>query len=116
MAAEAFLAVEAVFREEVAAFQGAAVFLAAAAVVSPAAKAVFFVTAVAAFREAAVISPAGAAAVPRIVFRKILHCSPILADRSRVPAECHRVHPEVNQLAVVHRREEARHSCRPAID
>jgi hypothetical protein len=33
-----------------------------------------------------------------------------------VAVECHRVQPEVNQVAVVHRREEARHSCRPAID
>jgi hypothetical protein len=48
--------------------------------------------------------------------RKILHCSPILADHGRVAVECHRIPPEVNQLAVVHRREEARHSYPPAID
>jgi hypothetical protein len=118
MAVEAFLVAEAIFREEVAVSQGAAVFLAAAAVVSPAGRAVFFVTVVAACREAAVIFPAGATAVPldRTVFRKILRCFPISADRGRVAVECHRVQSEVNQLAVVHRREEARHSCRPAID
>ena len=117
-AAEAFLVAEVMFREEVAVSLGAAVFLAAVVVVSPAGRAVFFVTVVAAFREAAVIFPPGAVAVPRdrIVFRKILRCSRISAEHVRVAVECHRVQPEVNQLAVVHRREEARHSCRPAID
>jgi hypothetical protein len=33
-----------------------------------------------------------------------------------VEVECHRVQPEVNQLAVVHQQAEAPHSCRPAID
>jgi hypothetical protein len=124
MAAGAFLAVEVIFREEVAVSlavavcPGAAVFLAAAKVASPAARAVFFVTVVAAFRGAAVVYPAGAAAVPldRTVFRRILHCSPISANRRRVAVECHRAQREVNQVALVHRWEEARHSCHPAID
>jgi hypothetical protein len=118
MGVEAFLVAEVMFRAEVAVSQGAAVFLAPAAVVSPAVRAVFFVTVVAACREAAVIFPAGAVAVlrDRTLFRKILHCSPISAERVRVAVECHRVQPEVNQRAVVHRREEARHSCRPATD
>jgi hypothetical protein len=33
-----------------------------------------------------------------------------------VAVECHRAQPGVNQVAVVHRREEAQHSCHPAID
>jgi hypothetical protein len=80
--------------------------------------AVFLPAVVAPFRAAAILFPAEAAAVPLVptVFRKILRCSPISADRGRVEVECHRVQPEVNQLAVVHRRAEARHSCRPAID
>jgi hypothetical protein len=118
MAGEAFLVAEVMFRAEVAVSQGAAVFLAAAAVVSLAVRAVFFATVAAALWEAAVIFPAGAVAVPRdrIMFRKTLRCFPISAERDQVAVECHRVQPEVNQLAVVHRREEARRSCRPAID
>jgi len=79
--------------------------------------AVFRLAVVAPFRAAAILFPAEAAAIPLAptMFRKILHCSPISADRGRVAVECHRAQPEVNQLAVVHRREEARHSCRPAI-
>ena len=105
------------YREEVAVSLAVAVFLAAAEVVSPAARTVFFET-VAAFRGAAVVYPAGAAAVPldRTVFRKILHCSPISANRSRAAVECHPVKPGINQVAVVHRWEEARHSCHLAID
>jgi hypothetical protein len=118
MAVEASLVAEVMFRAEVAVSQGAAVFLAAAVVVSPVGRAVFFVTVVAVFRETAVIFPAGAVAVPRdrIMFRKTLRCFPISAERDQVAVECHRVQPEVNQLAVAHRREEVRRSCRPAID
>jgi hypothetical protein len=138
VAAEAFLAVEVVFREEVAVLLEvreaspavaavspavaisleAAVFLAAAAVVPPGAAAVFLVAAVAAFPGATIVSPAQAALVPLDIsmFRAILHCSPISADRGRVAVECHRVQPEVNQATDVHRWEEARHSCRLAID
>jgi hypothetical protein len=137
VAAEAFLGAEVVFREEVAislqvkgvfpevaavslavvVSLGAAVFLAAAEVVSPGAAAVFLVALVAAFPGATILFPAGAVAVPLdTVLRAILHCSPISADRDRVAAEYHRVLPEVNQAAVVHRWEEARHSCPPAID
>jgi hypothetical protein len=138
MAAEAFLAVEVIFREEVAvslevtgvfpavaavslaaaAFLGAAAFLAAAEVVCPGAAAVFLAAAVALFRGAAVVFSPEAVAVPLdiSVFRTILHCSLISAGRSRVAVECHRVQPEVNQAAVVHRCEEARQSCPPAID
>jgi hypothetical protein len=123
VAAEAFLAVEVVFREEVAVFlQVKGVFPEVAAVsplvaVSPGAAAVFLVALVAAFPGATILFPAEAAEVPLdSVFRTILHCSPISADRDRVAAEYHRVQPEVNQAAVVHRWEEARHSCPPAID
>lgn len=131
VAAEAFLAVAVIFREEVAvslAVTGVfptlaavslavAVLLAAAEVVSPGAAAVFLAVAVALFRVAAVVFPPEAVAVPLdIVFRTILHCFPISASRDRVAVECHRVQPEVNQEAVVHRWEEARQSCRPAID
>ena len=132
MAAEAFLAVEVIFREEVAVSLevtgvfpavaavslAVAAFLAAAEVVCPRAAAVFLAAVVAAFRGAAIVFPTQAAAVllDRTVFRTILHCSPISADRGRVAVECHRVQPEVNQGAVVHRWEELRHSCRPAID
>ena len=138
MGAEAFLAVEVIFREEVAVSLevtgvfpavaavslavavslGAAAFLAAAEVVCPGAAAVFLAAVVAAFRGAAVVFPTEAAAVPldSTVFRTILHCSPISADRGRVVVECHRVQAEVNQGAVVYRWAELRHSCRPAID
>jgi hypothetical protein len=123
--AEAFLAVEVVFREAVAISLGvrevfpevaavslavavfliAAVFL-AAAVVSPEAETVFPVLEAGAFPgAAAVLFHAEAAAVPldRIAFRTILHCSPISAVRGRVAAECHPVQPEVNPATVVHR-------------
>jgi hypothetical protein len=118
VAAEAFLAVAVIFREEVAvslAVTGVfpavaavslavAVLFAAAEVVSPGAAAVFLVAAVALFRGAAVVFPPEAVAVPLdiSVFRTILHCSLISAGRSRVAVECHRVQPEVNQAAVVH--------------
>jgi hypothetical protein len=126
MAAEAFLAVEATFREEVAvslavtsvSLAVAAVSLAAAAVVCLVLAAVFLLAVVAPFRAAAILFPAEAAAVPLAptMFRKILRCSPISAERGRVAVECHRVQPEVNPLVVVHRREEARRSCHLAID
>ena len=92
--AEAFLAVEVMFREEaavslevtevfpaVAAVSLAvAVLLAVAEVVFPAA--VFLAVVAPAFRGATVIFPAEAAAVPPdIASRKILHCSPIWAAR-----------------------------------
>jgi hypothetical protein len=116
MAAEAFLAVEVMFREEVAVSLevtgvfplvaavslAVAAFLAVAEVVCPAA--VLLAVVAPAFRGAAVIFPVEAAAVPldRTAFRTILHCSPIWADRGRVAVECHRVQPEVNQAAIVH--------------
>jgi hypothetical protein len=138
-AAEAFLAVEVVPREEVvislqvrevfpevatpslavAVSLGAAVFLGAVAVVSPEAETISPAVVAAAFPEAAaVVFPAEAAAVPldRIAFRTILHCSPILEGRGRVAVGCHRVRPEVNTTAAVHRWEEARHNYRPEID
>jgi hypothetical protein len=117
MAAEAFLAVEVMFREEaavslevtevfpaVAAVSLAvAVFLAVAEVVCPGPATVFLAVVAPAFRGAAVIFPAEAAAVPPdIASRKILHCSPIWAARGRVAVECHRAQPEVNQAAIVH--------------
>jgi hypothetical protein len=139
MAAEAFLAAEVMFREPaavtlevtgvflavaavslaVAVSPGPAVFLAAAEVVFPGAAAVFLVLVTAAFPGAAIVLIAGAVPVPldrTSVFRTILHCFPISADRGRVAVEYHRVQPEVNQAAVAHRWEEARHSCRLAID
>jgi hypothetical protein len=132
MAVEAFLAVEVIFREEVAVSLevtavfpavaavslGAAVFLAAAEVLCPAAAAVFLLVTAAAFLEGAVIFRAGAASAPRdhTVLRTTLHCSPISADRDRVAVESHRVQPELNQAAVVPQWEEARHSCPPATD
>ena len=139
-AAEAFLAVEVVPREEVvislqvrevfpkvaatslavAVSLEAAVFLAVAEeVVSLGAAAVFLVAEVGAFQgAAAVVFPAEAAAVPldRIVFRTILHCSPILEGRGRAAVGCHRVRAEVNTTAPVHRWEEARHNYRLEID
>jgi hypothetical protein len=117
MAAEAFLAVEVMFREEaavslevtevfpaVAAVSLAvAVFLAVAEVVCPGPAAVFLAVVAPAFRGAAVIFPVEAAAVPPdIASRKILHCSPIWAARGRVAVECHRAQREVNQAAIVH--------------
>jgi hypothetical protein len=117
MAAEAFLAGEVMFREEaavslevtevfpaVAAVSLAvAVLLAVAEVVCPGPAAVFLAVVAPAFRGAAVIFPAEAAAVPPdIASRKILHCSPICAARSRVAVECHRAQREVNQAAIVH--------------
>jgi hypothetical protein len=138
VAAEAFLGAEVVFREEVAislqvkgvfpevaavslavvVSLGAAVFLAAAELVFPGAAAVFLVAVVAPSPGATIVSPAEAAAVPLeiSVFRVILHCSPISADRGRVAAGCHRVQRAVNQATDVHRWEEARHSYPPAID
>jgi hypothetical protein len=120
MAAEAFLAVEVIFQEEVAvSLEVTGVFPAVAAVSLAVAvslgAAAFLAAVVAAFRGAAVVFPTQAAAVPldRTVFRTILHCSPISADRGRVAVECHRVQPEVNRGAVVHRWAELRHSCRP---
>jgi hypothetical protein len=136
--AEAFLAVEVVFREEVAISLEArevfpevagvslaiavsliaAVFL-AAAVVSPEVETVFPVVEVGAFPgPAAVLFRAEAAAVPldRIVFRTILHCSPISEGRGRVAAESHRVRPEVNPATVVQLWEEALHNYRPEIE
>ena len=117
MAAEAFLAVEVMFREEaavslevtgvfpaVAAVSLAvAVFLAVAEVVCPGPAAVFLAVVAAAFRGAAIILPVEAAAVPPdMPSRKILHCSPIWAARGRVAVECHRAQREVNQAAIVH--------------
>jgi hypothetical protein len=119
MAAEAFPAVEAIFREEVAislevtavfpavvaVSLGVAVFLAAAEVICPGAAAVFLVVTAAPFLEGAVIFRAGAASAPldRTVLRTTLHCSPISADRDRVVVESHRVRPELDQAAVVQR-------------
>jgi hypothetical protein len=117
MAAEAFLAVEVMFREEAAVSRevtgvfpavaavslAVAVFLAVAEVVCPGPAAVFLAVVAPAFRGAAVIFPAEAAAVPPdIPSRKILHCSPIWAARSRVAVECHRAQRDVNQAAIVH--------------
>jgi hypothetical protein len=121
-AAEAFLAVEVVFRREVAislevrevflevaaislavAFPpGAAVFL-LVKLVSRAAEPIFPVVGEGAFPGAATVGfPAEAAAVPLdTALRTILHCSPISADRARVAVECHRVQPEVNPATVV---------------
>jgi hypothetical protein len=132
-AAEAFLAVEVVPREEVViSLQvrevfpavatpslAVAVSLGAVAVVSPEAETISPTVVAAAFPgAAAVVFPAEAAAVPldRIAFRTILHCSPILEGRGRVAVGCHRVRPEVNTTAAVHRWEEARHNYRPEID
>jgi hypothetical protein len=123
--AEAFLRVEVVFREEVAislqvkgvfpevaatslavaVSLGAAVSLAVAEeVVSLGAAAVFLVAVVAAFPGVTIVSPAVAAVIPLdiSVFRTILHCSPISADRGRVAGGCHRVQREVNQATDVH--------------
>lgn len=117
MAAEAFLAVEVMFREEAAVSRevtevfpavaavslAVAVFLAVAAVVCPGPAAVFLAVVAPAFRGAAVIFPVEAAAVPPdMPSRKILHCSPIWAARDRVAVECHRAQPEVNPAAIVH--------------
>ncbi len=136
---EAFLGVEVVFREEVAislearevfpevpvvslaiaVSLGAPVFLVAAAGVSPEAELVFPVVEAGAFPgTAAVLFHADAAAVPldRMVFRTILHCSPISEVRGRVAAECHPVQSEVNPARVVHRWEEALHNYRPEIE
>jgi hypothetical protein len=135
-AAEAFLAVEVVFREEVAiSLQAREVFPEVAAVslavafppeaavfllvklVSRAAEPIFPVVEAGVFPGAAIAFLAGAAAVPLdiTVFRTILRCSPISEGRGRVAAECHRVRPEVNPATVVHLWEEALHSCHPAI-
>jgi hypothetical protein len=135
-AAEAFLAVEVVFREEVtislevrevfpevAAISLAVAFPPEAAVfllvklVSRAAEPIFPVVEAGAFPGAAAVDfQAEAAAVPlNTALRTILHCSPISADRARVAVECHRVQAEVNPATVVQRWEEAQHSCRPAI-
>jgi hypothetical protein len=136
-AAEAFLAVEVVFRGEVAISlevrevfpEVAAISLAVAyppdaaifllvKLVSLAAVLIFPVVEAGAFPgAAAVVLPAEAAAVPLdiTVLRTILHCSPISADRVRVAVECHRVQAEVNPATVVQRWEEAQYSCRPAI-
>ena len=116
VAAEAFLAVEVMFREAAAVSRevtgvfpavaavslAVAVFLAVVEVVCLAA--VLLAVVAPAFRGAAVIFPVEAAAVPldRTAFRTILHCSPIWADRGRVAVECHRVQPEVNPAAIVH--------------
>ena len=123
-AAEVFLAVEVMFPEEVAislqvreAFREAATVSLAVAV-SPGV-AVFLVLAAAAFPAAATVLIGGAVAVPldrTSVFRTILHCFPISADRGRVAVEYHRVPPEVNQATDADRWEEARHSCLLAID
>jgi hypothetical protein len=80
MAAEAFLAVEAMFREEVAvSLVVTSASLAAAAVVYLVLAAVFLLAVAAPFRAAAILFPAEAASVPpaHTVFRKILRCSPI---------------------------------------
>jgi hypothetical protein len=137
-AAEAFLAVEVVPREEVvislqvrevfpevpatslavAVSLEAAVFL-LATLVFLVAEPIFPVVEVGAFPgAAAVVFPAEAAAVPldRIAFRTILHCSPILEGRGRVAVGCHRVRPGDITTAAIHRWEEARHNYRPEID
>ena len=103
MAAEAFLAVEGMFREVAAVSLAVAVFLAVAEVVCLGPATVFPAVVAPAFRGAAVIFPVEAAAVPPdIASRKILHCSPIWAARGRVAVECHRAQREVNQAAIVH--------------
>jgi hypothetical protein len=104
MAAEAFLAVEVMFREEAAlSLEVTEVFPAVAEVVCPGPAAVFLAVVAPAFRGAAVIFPAeGAAVPPDTASRKILHCSPIWAARGRVAVECHRAQREVNQAAIVH--------------
>jgi len=135
--AGALLVAEAIFREEVAISPevrevfpevvgvslvvavslGAAVFLEAAAAVSPEAETVLPAVVAAGFPGAAIVSPARAVAVPLDIseFRMILRCSPILGDRAPVVVECHRMQTEVNPATLVHRWAEARHSCRPAI-
>jgi hypothetical protein len=136
--AEAFLAVEVAFREEitislevrevfpevaavslaVAVLLIAAVFL-AAAVVSPEVETVFPVVEAGAFPAAAAIlfnAETAAVLLGRTGLRKILHCSPTSADRDRVAAECRPVRPEVNRAVVVNRWEEALHNCRPEIE
>ena len=115
MAEEAFLAAEVMFREEAAVFLevtgvfpavavslAVAVFLAVGEVVCPAA--LFLAVVAPAIRGAAVVYPAGAAAVllDRTVFRKILRCSRTSAERVRVAVECHRAQREVNPAAIVH--------------
>lgn len=137
--AEAFLAVEAVFREElaislevrevfpevagaylaVAVSLGAAVFPAVVAVISPEAETVFPAVVAEGFPEAAIVFLAGTVAVPLdiTVLRTILRCSLISADHDQVVVtECHRVQPEVNPATAVHRWEEALHNYRPEID
>jgi hypothetical protein len=132
--AEVFLAVEVVFRGELAislevrevfpevvGVSLVAVFLAEA--VFPAAEAVcrgapaVLRTVVVAFRLAAIVFPAEAVAVPLdiTVLQTILRCSPISGDRDRVAAECHRVQPEFNPAMAVHRCKEALHSYRQEI-
>jgi hypothetical protein len=136
--AGAFLAVEVVFREEVAIFLqvrevfpeiagafllvavslGAAVFLGAVAVVSPEGETVFPAVVAEGFPAVATVFPAGAAPVPLdiTVLRRIPRCSPISADRDRVAEERHRVQDEVNRVEAANRSEEALHNYRPGID
>jgi hypothetical protein len=103
VAAEAFLAVEGMFREEAAVSLAVAVFPAVAEVVCPGPAAVFLAVVAPVFRGAALIFPVGAeAAPPDITSREILHCSPIWAARGRVVVECHRAQREVNQAAIAH--------------
>jgi hypothetical protein len=131
--AEAFLAVEAVFRGEVAiSLLVREVFPAAAAITfSP--EAAIFLLAILVPLVAEPISPVLEAEVfPEVVivifptematillditvFRRILRCSPISEGRARVVDECPRIQPGFNQAAIAHRWEEAQQNYHPAI-
>lgn len=119
VAAEAFLGVEVVFREETAVSLelteaslavtavslAVAVSLPAVEVISPAAVTVFLVAVVPVFPAATIVFLAEAVALPLdiTVLRRILRCSPISAGRVRVAEECHRIQSGINRVAVVHR-------------
>jgi hypothetical protein len=132
VAAEAFLGVEVVFREEIAVSLGAteaslavmavslevAVSLPAGEAMSPAAVKVLLVVVVAVFPAATIVFLAETVALPLdiTVLRTILRCSPISAGRVRVAEDCHPIQSGLNRVAVVHRWGEAQHSCPPPID
>jgi hypothetical protein len=119
VAAEAFLAVEVVFREEIAvslevteaSLAVTAVSLAVAVsptaeeVICPAVVTVFLIAAVPVFPAVTIVFLTEAVAVPLDItaLRRILRCSPISAVRDRVAEECHRIQSGVNRAAVIHR-------------
>jgi hypothetical protein len=118
VAAEAFLGVEVVFREEIAvsleATEASLAVMAvslevavslAVEVMSPAAVTVLPVAVVPVFPAATIVSLAEARALPLdiTVLRTILRCSRISAARVRVAEECHRIQSGLNRVAVVHR-------------